>query len=396
MDWFTHMRRGEFEAAWRIGDTALVPNHTGPRHEQRIWSGASLANKRVLIRCYHGLGDTIMFARFIPLDARIAKETIVWAQPQLIPLLRTMRTDATYLPLHDGTPEVEYDVDIEIMELAHCFRVTPETIPRPPYLFAGGERRGGVGVVWRAGEWDPNRSIPDELIERLRPFHSLQHDEETPSNPLATAREMRALDLVVSVDTMTAHLAGAMGVPVFTLLPYDCDWRWMDEREDSPWYPSMRLFRQSRRGEWRDVIERVRYAIATMSDEPKKDSLNDWGIDVDKFKERAKESLAGAKDDLSEIAGTLRQTLVQAKDVLVGLQKGGAPAASELKTGFERAWNEIENAFKAARERAKEARAAEAADTAAAAGGEGEAAASEDASGEARHNVPPSDDAMSP
>ncbi|HYC61092.1 MAG TPA: hypothetical protein VEK79_16145 [Thermoanaerobaculia bacterium] len=89
-----------------------------------------------------------------------------------------------------------------------------------------------------------------------------------------------------------------------------------------------------------------------MSDE-KKNSLNDWGIDVDKFKERAKESLATAKGDLSEITGTLRQTLVQAKDVVMGLQTGGAPAAAELKAGFERAWHEIEAAFKAAREKAR-------------------------------------------
>lgn len=95
----------------------------------------------------------------------------------------------------------------------------------------------------------------------------------------------------------------------------------------------------------------VLYAIA-MSDE-KKNSLNDWGIDVDKFKERAKESLATAKGDLSEITGTLRQTLVQAKDVVMGLQTGGAPAAAELKAGFERAWHEIEAAFKAAREKAR-------------------------------------------
>lgn len=84
------------------------------------------------------------------------------------------------------------------------------------------------------------------------------------------------------------------------------------------------------------------------------ESLRGWGIDVEKFEERAKESLGAAKDDLSEIAGTLRHTLVQAKDVVVGLQKNGAPVAAELKTGFERAWHEIENAFKAARERAKE------------------------------------------
>lgn len=90
-----------------------------------------------------------------------------------------------------------------------------------------------------------------------------------------------------------------------------------------------------------------------MADESKK-SLEDWGIDVDRFKERAKESLENARGDLTEITGTLRQTLVNAKDVLVGLQKQGSPAAAELKSGFERAWHEIEIAFRAARDRAKE------------------------------------------
>jgi len=89
-----------------------------------------------------------------------------------------------------------------------------------------------------------------------------------------------------------------------------------------------------------------------MSDESKK-SLEDWGIDVGRFKERAKESLESARGDLTEITGTLRETLVHAKDVLVGLQKTGSPAAAELKSGFERAWNEIETAFRNAREKAK-------------------------------------------
>ena len=89
-----------------------------------------------------------------------------------------------------------------------------------------------------------------------------------------------------------------------------------------------------------------------MSDEPKK-SLEDWGIDVEKFKERAKESIENARGDLSEITGTLRSTLVHAKDILVGLQKTGSPAAAELRSGFERAWHEIEAAFRAARERAR-------------------------------------------
>ena len=95
-----------------------------------------------------------------------------------------------------------------------------------------------------------------------------------------------------------------------------------------------------------------------MADEPKK-SLEDWGIDVEKFKVRAKESLDNARGDLTEITGTLRSTLVQAKDILVGMQKSGSPAAAELKSGFERAWHEIETAFRAAREKAKSAESAE-------------------------------------
>lgn len=94
-----------------------------------------------------------------------------------------------------------------------------------------------------------------------------------------------------------------------------------------------------------------------MEDEKKKGetgSLDEWGIDVGKFKERAKESLGSAKDDLSEIAGTVRQALVQARDVVVGLQSAGSPAAAELRSGFERAWREIEGAFRSAREKAKQ------------------------------------------
>jgi hypothetical protein len=173
------------------------------------------------------------------------------------------------------------------------------------------------------------------------PFVSLDRENPDAGTPLKAARLMRALDLVVSVDTMTAHLAGALGVPVWTLLPRACDWRWMDDRGDSPWYPTMRLFR---------------YAME-MDEEPKdeepKKKLEDWGIDVDRFRERAKESLESARGDLTEITGTLRHTLVHAKDILIGLQKNGSPAAAELKGGFERAWQEIENAFRAAREKAK-------------------------------------------
>ncbi|MEA2464198.1 MAG: hypothetical protein QOJ98_1945 [Acidobacteriota bacterium] len=372
-DWFSHMRRGDFTSAWAISDAILASRAGTPswhleREYQWIWGGTPLEGKRVLIRCYHGLGDTIQFARFFPIVSAIAKECTVWVQPSLIPLLQTMRGIGRLLPLHDGTPEVEFDVDVESMELTHVFRTTVDTIPHDvPYLHVAPATlpKRGIGVVWRAGDWGPQRSIPIDTLARLFDlpdvtFYSLQRGDSDPrlvtldgvDEPLSTARLMRALDLVITVDTVTAHLAGALGVPVFTLLPYEHDWRWMDERRDSPWYPSMRLFRQPRPGDWESVVEEVRYAIATMSDETKKESLNDWGIDVDKFKERAKVSLETAKGDLSEISGTLRHALVHAKDVVLGLQTNGAPAAAELKSGFERAWKEIENAFRSARDRA--------------------------------------------
>lgn len=138
--WIDCMRRGDFAAAWEISDAVLrsrpaEPDWSIPRHLQSIWNGAPLEGKRVLVRCYHGLGDTIQFARFVPLLNNIASEVIVWAQPPLIPLLETMRGMGRRLPLHDGRPDVEYDVDVEIMELPHVFRTTLITIPaETPYL----------------------------------------------------------------------------------------------------------------------------------------------------------------------------------------------------------------------------------------------------------------------
>jgi hypothetical protein len=102
--------------------------HTGERHLQRIWLGEDLAGKRVLVRCYHGLGDTIQFIRFAKPLRAVASEVIVWAQPELIPLLRAAEGVDRLIPLHDGTPDVGYDVDIEIMELAHALRVTTDII----------------------------------------------------------------------------------------------------------------------------------------------------------------------------------------------------------------------------------------------------------------------------
>ncbi len=285
------MRRGDFAGAWQISD-AVLHERAGrtcfhlPRHQQWVWNGDSLVGKRVLIRCYHGLGDTVQFVRYAPLVRALAKEVTLWTQPALVELLRGVPGVDRVLPLHDGgRVGVHYDLDLEIMELPHLFRSTLATIPAEvPYLRVppGAEvllRRTPagchVGLVWRAGDWDAARSVPVDLLAAALAavpgvtLHALQRGPALAEwrakfgpvsgtdDVLGTARWMNALDLVVSVDSFPTHLAGALGRPVWTLLHADPDWRWLEEREDSPWYPTMRLFRQERPGAWEPVVARV-------------------------------------------------------------------------------------------------------------------------------------------
>jgi hypothetical protein len=319
-EWIGLARAGDFERAWMLSDRIRARTPRGghasiPRHHQLIWDGTPPDGRRVLVRCYHGLGDTIQFARYLPRLCAIAREVIVWAQPQLLPLLRTVhdgfedgdgnscrRPRLTLLPLHNGTPDVEFDVDIEIMELAYLFRTTLATIPaRVPYISVPsefvaaaaaqmpGEPRSArrIGLVWRAGEWDTRRSIDFNLLEplllagdsrRLR-WYGLQldprpHERHANLHHLAagtaidTAACMQAMDLVITIDSMPAHLAAALGRPVWTLLPSSADWRWLDTRRDSPWYPTMRLFRQHAPGDWSHVIADVRQALASILIQP--------------------------------------------------------------------------------------------------------------------------------
>lgn len=286
-DWVGHARRGEFADAWKVSDRILQRHRanadfTRPRHLQSIWMGEPLQGKRVLIRCYHGLGDTIQFIRYVPLVRGLAREVIVWAPSALIPLVRSVPGIDRLIPLHDGAPDVACDVDVEVMELPFVFRTTIETIPRTvPYLSVAAANLPGtaprIGVVWRAGGWHHPRSVPFSLVASLLDqdrftWCSLQlgrrEDECHPAlvdasstDVLEAARLAAGLDLLITIDSMPAHLAGALGIPVWTLLLKDADWRWMDAREDSPWYPTMRLFRQEQNGDWAGVVKRVAEAL---------------------------------------------------------------------------------------------------------------------------------------
>jgi hypothetical protein len=256
------MRRGDFAAAWEQSDAFLREHREEscwhlPRHEQWIWRGEPLKGKRVLIRCYRGYGDIIQFLRYVPMVQAIAKSVTLWMPEALIPF-----ANAPAVPLHEGAFEGEYDVDVELMELPYVFRSTLETIPREvPYIRVLGPRAsvlgGTVGLCVQSGDWDPRRDVPEELFADLQVV-----DLRAIRPPLALAEAMVEMDLIISVDTFAAHLAGALGRPVWVLLHSDPDWRWMLGRDDSPWYPTMRLFRQESAGEWERVVARVRAAAS--------------------------------------------------------------------------------------------------------------------------------------
>ena len=253
-----------------------------PRHLQWVWNGAPLGGGRVLVRCYHGLGDTIQFVRFVRLLKPAATHVTVLGQAQLLPLLRTVAGVDAVLQLDERAYEAKDEVEIEIMELPHALRITLATLPTDvPYIHVNPRRvacerrpRPRVGLVWQSGSWDTARSVAPALIEQLTgvngiDFRILQRGPALAAwrgtaahipvihDILDEAAELLCLDLLICVDTLSAHLAGALGVTTWLLLPLPADWRWMVKREDTPWYPTMRLFRQSRAGDWQSVIARI-------------------------------------------------------------------------------------------------------------------------------------------
>jgi hypothetical protein len=286
--WFDLMRHGEFARAWELSDRDLctaraTQTELVPRHLQRIWDGSPLSDRRVLVRCYHGLGDTLQFVRFVPRLAEIARSVALWVQSPLMELLEGTWPDVRLERLHDGSPSTPFDVDVELMELPHVFRLSADSIPaRVPYLRvpsgaaderAAARTRPHVGLVWRGGGWDGRRSIP---FEQLAPLFARPDVEPLPLQDALTADEAQRLprwrriappirlgqaiadlDLLITVDTMAAHLAGALAAPTWLLLHSDADWRWMIDRDDTPWYPTMRLFRCAAGDDWRRTIARV-------------------------------------------------------------------------------------------------------------------------------------------
>jgi hypothetical protein len=285
--WLEAALVGDFAAAWSASDRirqARVDYSERQRWCRSLWDGTPIVDRHVIIRCWRGLGDAIHFIRYAPLIRAKARSLTVEAPGDLLPLLKTVAGIDKVFELGSGESKKESCVEIESTELPYVFRTTLDSIPSGiPYISVSKRVRqtvkeNKIGLCWCGGSFDPRRSIqlsglePLKCVPDLR-FFQLQRGpalKETNGSGIwfdnladdsmdlsATASLIDSLDVIVSVDTMVAHLAGALGKKVYLLLHTEADWRWLREREDSPWYPTMRLLRQSTAGDWAPVVGRL-------------------------------------------------------------------------------------------------------------------------------------------
>jgi len=292
----------EYEWRWKIKDTAFPPRaFTRPQ-----WDGGPLEGRTLLLQAEQGIGDTIQFIRYLPLAAQRGGKIVLECHPELQRLFQTMAPDLSIVARRQALPR--FDLHCPLMSLPRIFSTDLGNIPgTAPYLRADAaaaaiwrERLGGprstlkVGLVWAGNPEHTNDRHRSLRLASLAPladvpdvqFYSLQKGAaaaEAGAPPAAlelidvaedlkdfadSAALIANLDLVIAVDTAIAHLAGAMGKPVWTLLPSFPDWRWLLDRPDSPWYPTMRLFRQPRLMGWAPAIADLRAQLQLLVQSP--------------------------------------------------------------------------------------------------------------------------------
>jgi len=282
----------EFEWRWRAGGISPCP------FSQPLWDGSPIEGRTILLWAEQGLGDTIQFIRYAALLERGGARVVVECQPGLAGLLETVPGVEKVVPFRSPLPDFDVQAPLQSLPRILCTRL--ETIPaQVPYLSADPElvERWGppiaafegfkVGLTWAGNPSQVNDRARSLTLAQLAPLaripgvalfglqlglqaaelHSpppgliLTNLVDESSQISDTAAIIMNLDLVISVDTMVAHLAGALGRPAWTLLSFSPSDRWLLGREDSPWYPTMRLFRQPRPGDWQSVLERVAEAL---------------------------------------------------------------------------------------------------------------------------------------
>ena len=314
---------GDFARGWRDYQRRWDRPQTPHRaYAQPLWTGQSLEGRRILLYTDEGLGDRIQFIRYAGLLKSRGARVICECPMPLMDVFRTAHGVDELVQLGNALPV--FDLHAPLLGLPHAFATTLENVPAPvPYLAPEPERvaqwrryfsqradagtigspvgtsasQGGaflVGIAWQGNpnhQWDRLRSMPlmqfEALaaipgvrlvslqrgpgIEQIGPFQRMTGnrmivptagEQSTPGDLADTTAILECLDLVVTVDTATAHLAGALGRRVWVALATVADWRWMADRHDSPWYPTMRLFRQKRLDDWDELMMRVAVSVA--------------------------------------------------------------------------------------------------------------------------------------
>jgi tetratricopeptide (TPR) repeat protein len=298
------LRLGDLERGWPEYEWRLrCPGIPQPALAQPRWHGQPVAGQTVLLHAEQGVGDTIHFIRYAPFVRQRGATVLLGCSGPLIPLLSSFHGIDRFVASEGPLPH--FDVHAPLASLPGIFGTSLDNVPaKVPYLAAdeglvetwaqrlGGPEATKIGIVWQGNPIHPDdyrRSAPLSVFRPLTELsgvrlYSLQRGPGSeqlkqvigmwPITDLAgemddqagafmeTAAVMKSLDLVVTVDTSVAHLAGALAVPVYVALAFVTDWRWLLERDDTPWYPTMRLFRQRQAGNWPDVFERIATAIA--------------------------------------------------------------------------------------------------------------------------------------
>lgn len=283
----------EYEWRWRKSD------FTSPiRHEDvPLWDGSPLNGRTILLHAEQGFGDAIQFVRYAPLVAERGGIVIVECHPELVSLFQKIKGISSVFAFGEGSTSCDFQAPF--LSLPNIFTTTLESIPACPYLLVSSELSTEwqqrlsvysglkVGIVWAGSSIHHNdifRSLQVDFLSSLADctaikLFSLQMGDAKKQLALSPLRDtvsdftdqihsfsdsaalIQKLDLVISVDTAVAHLAGSLGIPVWLLLPFAPDWRWLLVRRDSPWYPTMRLFRQETLGEWKPVINDLTTAL---------------------------------------------------------------------------------------------------------------------------------------
>ncbi|MBB6254751.1 tetratricopeptide repeat protein [Nitrospirillum iridis] len=289
---------GDYARGWALYEWRWASPDFRPHRRpfpQKTWRGEPVPQATLLLHAEQGFGDTLQFCRYIPLAAARCRRVVVEVPQALLRLLRdspALTAAAEVEIIARGTPLPEFDLHCPLMTLPLALDTRLETVPADvPYLTAPaaapvdtgpGPR---VGLAWAGNPTykpDRRRSLTRTQVEALVAacpgvtFHSLQKDPDAAgglpdgvidrmgavSDFADTAALIQSLDLVISVDTSIVHLAGALGRPVWLLNRFDSDWRWLRGRDDSPWYPTLRQFRQEMPGDWAGVLSRVAAAVA--------------------------------------------------------------------------------------------------------------------------------------